>query len=688
MHNSSASGRDGRPYPQTLPAVVRQTMSKLSQESSRGDRFAVVAAFVLPLATAGVLSTLGKRIPEINEALVMAIVVIAVAANGHRFAGWIVSISAAFWFDVFLTHPDLQLGISGRDKIETTLLLLLEGVVVTEFTQRARRHRRSEEARFAIAFDQAGIGAGIIDLEGIPVRVNAAVCALLGRPSDQLVGRNWNEIHHPDEMPLGLAMQTRGLPGSDTYSDERRFIRPDGSTVWGAFHGVLVRDRSGAPLYYLAQLLDITDRKRAESELVHHALHDSLTGLPNRALLTDRLDQGLTGTRQRGSQLGVIFLDVDYFKVVNDSFGHSAGDRLLRETIARIEAVMRPGDTVARFGGDEFVIVCVDVTIEQTEGIAERIRKAIDDPWVIGGHEVSVTASIGIVLADEHATSESLLRDSDAAMYLAKELGRNRIEFFDEKLRVKAEHRFATISALRGALEREEFVLHYQPIVDLVDGTMVSAEALLRWDRPDHGLVAPDTFIPLAEETGLIVPIGAWVFEQACEQLAHWQKAAPLMCVAINLSVCQVLEPDFVAQIRDALKRTGVRPDSVCLELTESVFMGDVEYFGTTLKGLKALGVTLSIDDFGTGYSSLSYLRRFPVDAVKVDRSFVDGLGTDPHDSSLVATILAMADALGLSVTAEGIETKDQLGILGFPRETGQPSRSFLVGPELLELHR
>jgi len=291
---------------------------------------------------------------------------------------------------------------------------------------------------------------------------------------------------------------------------------------------------------------------------------------------------------------------------------------------------------------------------------ADRLSQLLDH----GGHEVSVTASLGIVLADEHATPESLLRDSDAAMYLAKGQGRNRIEFFDEKLRLKAERRFTTISALRRALQRAEFTVHYQPIVDLFDGSMVSAEALLRWERPEHGLIGPDEFTPLSEESGLVVPIGAWVLEQACVQLAHWQRTAPSMSVAVNLSVRQVLEPDIAALLSDVLSRTGVRPDSVCLELTESVFMGDIEHFGRTLKSLKDLGVSLSIDDFGTGYSSLSYLQRFPVDAVKVDRGFVDGLGTDSSDSSLVAAIIPMADALGLSVTAEGIEMKDQLSIL------------------------
>jgi EAL domain-containing protein (putative c-di-GMP-specific phosphodiesterase class I) len=326
--------------------------------------------------------------------------------------------------------------------------------------------------------------------------------------------------------------------------------------------------------------------------------------------------------------------------------------------------VIRPGDTVARFGGDEFVVVCDDVTIHETEEIAARVLHAMSQPCRIGDQQLTVTVSVGVVLADAQATPESLVRDSDAAMYLAKAHGRNRVEVFDEALRSKTERRTATESGLRHALERNQFTVHYQPIIDLSTGEMVSAEALLRWNHPERGLISPAEFIPLAEETGLILPIGAWVLEQACEQLVRWQRSMPSMAVAVNLSVRQVLAPGIADLVHDVLTRTGAPPGSLCLELTESVFMEDADYFIRTLTGLKSLGVTLSIDDFGTGYSSLSYLKQFPVDAVKIDRAFVDGLGNHAHNSALVAAIIAMADALNLGVTAEGIETADQLGLL------------------------
>jgi diguanylate cyclase (GGDEF)-like protein/PAS domain S-box-containing protein len=502
-----------------------------------------------------------------------------------------------------------------------------------------------------------------MNLQGIPLRVNAAVCELLGRPEEALIGRNWDEYHHPDEVPIGQAMQARGLD-SDTYSDERRFLRPDGSIVWAIYSGVLVRDDAGVPQYYFAQLQDITERKAVEAELAHRALHDSLTGLPNRALLTDRLVHDLAGVRRRGSQLGVLFLDVDHLKMINDSLGRTGGDELLKRTAERIAAVLRPTDTLARIAADEFVIVCTDTSVRQLETIADLVLEAVSEPCVITGQELTITASVGVVVADEQATPESLLRDSDAAMRSAKVHGRNRFEFFDEALRAVTERRLATASNLRRALERDEFVVHYQPVIDVGTGCMVSAEALVRWQSPTHGLISPAEFIPVAEETGLIIPIGLWVLEQSCLQLLEWQCTEPSMSVAVNLSVRQVLSPDVVSQIANVLTRTGVRPETVCLELTESVFMGDADYFTRTLTSLKELGVRLSIDDFGTGYSSLSYLKRLPVDAVKIDKSFVDGLGTDKHDSALVAAILAMADALDLSVTAEGIETQDQLAIV------------------------
>jgi diguanylate cyclase (GGDEF)-like protein/PAS domain S-box-containing protein len=544
----------------------------------------------------------------------------------------------------------------------------------------ADRVRHIAETRFEIGFEQSAIGAAISDLDGIPFRVNPALCQFFERPAEQLIGTRWTEFTHPDEVQLGQAVLGRIAAGHDTYADERRYLRPDGSVIWALTHVTLVRDEAGEPEYFFVQVQDITGRKMTEQELAHQALHDTLTGLPNRALLEDRLIHGLAGSRRRGSQLGVMFLDIDQFKMVNDSLGHSAGDDLLRQAGDRIAGAIRPGDTVARFGGDEFVVVCDDVSAIETERVAERVLLALSLPMHLINQEMHVSASLGIALADEHATPESLLRDSDSAMYRAKERGRGRIEMFDETLRLNARRRLATASALHRALERDEFVVYYQPVVDLTTGAMVSAEALVRWRHPEHGMVTPDEFISLAEETGLIVPIGAHVLQQACEDLTHWRQleassgSDSTLSIAVNLSVRQMLAPGIAELVADVLRRTGVRPGDLCLELTESVFMEDVDYFGRTMASLKEIGVDLSIDDFGTGYSSLSYLKRFPVDGVKVDRVFVDGLGTDPHDTALVAAIVALASALQLQVTAEGVETHEQLlelKSLGVPRAQG-----------------
>ena len=436
------------------------------------------------------------------------------------------------------------------------------------------------ESRFEVAFEQAGIGTGILGLDGIPTRINAAGCAILGRSMQELTGRSWVEYNHPDELPLGEVMLPWLAEGHDTYSAERRFLRPDGSVVWTDLHVTLVRQESGEPWYFLAQMQDITASKRIGEALLHQALHDALTGLPNRALLTDRLLQGLVGTRRRGSHLGVIFLDIDNFKMVNVSVGHSKGDELLVQAAIRIGAVIREGDTVARFGGDEFVIVCDSVSTQETVHIAERILEAMSAPFFSGAAETTATASIGIAIADDSATPETLLRDATAAMYLAKSRGRDRIELFNEVLRARAKEWMASTSALRNALDRAEFVVHYQPVVDLTTGALLSAEALVRWEHPDRGFVSPDDFIPLAEESGLIVPIGAWVLGQACERLAQWQLTNPSMTVAVNLSVRQIVSPGIVDMVAEALAHSGVEPRNVCLEVTESVFMNDADYFG------------------------------------------------------------------------------------------------------------
>ncbi|MCZ7529969.1 MAG: PAS domain S-box protein [Acidimicrobiia bacterium] len=451
----------------------------------------------------------------------------------------------------------------------------------------------------------------------------------------------------------------------------------------------------------VASLVGIAvERARAEAELSHQALHDPLTGLPNRALFLDRLQQSLARSRRSHTSCAVLFLDLDRFKTINDSLGHDTGDDLLVAVARRLEAALRPGDTVARFGGDEFTVLCddlVDVHVEPRE-IADRLLDAIVRPFPLKGEEEAyLTASIGIALASGvEDRPQSLLRDADAAMYRAKEEGKARHVVFDDAMRATAVERLETETALHRALERGEFEVFYQPIVSLNDARCVGAEALVRWRHPERGLVAPVEFINLAEETGLIVSLGAWVLEEACHQAAIWQSLAATedpFTVAVNLSARQLSNPGLVDQVRSALEQSGVDPDHIALEITEDVLMDDTEATMRTLSDLKGLGVNLGIDDFGTGYSSLGYLKRLPVGLVKIDRSFVAGLGRDTEDSAIVTAVISLADALDMKVIAEGVESSEQLAELlalgcdyaqGFFFAPPQPAGDLevLIGPK------
>jgi diguanylate cyclase (GGDEF)-like protein len=408
---------------------------------------------------------------------------------------------------------------------------------------------------------------------------------------------------------------------------------------------------------------DLVELERAQHELSHLALHDALTGLPNRSLFLDRLEHALV--RRDSGMVAVLFLDLDRFKVVNDSAGHHLGDEVLVAVARRLREALRPEDVVARFGGDEFTVLCEGIADRrEAEAMAARVAKSIGAPLVLGEREMYLTVSIGIALApaDTGADCGALLRCADAAMYQAKDEGRDRWAIYDEGMRVSAESRLQTEADLRHAVARGEMRLHYQPEFDLSTGALSGVEALVRWQHPTRGLVAPDNFIPVAEETGLILPIGEWVLREACTQAAAWARdlGADAPCVAVNLSARQLVEPDLAERILAILVETGVRPDQLGVEITESTLLEDSREATTTLDGLRRMGVTIALDDFGTGFSSLSHLQRFPVDTVKIDRSFVHEVDSRPEASRLVAAIIAMAKALGLRTVAEGVEREEQ----------------------------
>jgi diguanylate cyclase (GGDEF)-like protein len=401
------------------------------------------------------------------------------------------------------------------------------------------------------------------------------------------------------------------------------------------------------------------ERHQTKQTLADQATHDELTGLPNRFLLIDRLDQALREGARHGTGTAALFLDLDHFKLINDGLGHPVGDQVLREAARRMSASVRSGDTLARFGGDEFVVVCPNLLgAQHATRVARRILASMETPFDVGATERVLSASVGMAICTgDGQSADDLLRDADAAMYRAKELGRNRLEIFDEGTRQLVLARLDAEDGLRRAVERQELVLHYQPQVELCSRRVLGSEALVRWDHPDRGLVLPETFIPIAEESGLFVDLGSWVLRQACADAAEWAKDGGPPRISVNLSARHVAEGRIVADVAAALSETGLPASQLCLEVTETVLMEESGRLAETLRGLAGLGVRLSIDDFGTGFGALSYLKRVPVDELKINMSFVAGLGVDVADEAIVAGIIGMGRALGLDVVAEGVET-------------------------------
>jgi diguanylate cyclase (GGDEF)-like protein/PAS domain S-box-containing protein len=481
----------------------------------------------------------------------------------------------------------------------------------------------------------------------------------IGRNARLLLGRDWDQ---PDIVRLRDAVRY----GRDARVTLRCYCK-DGTLFWNEIALASVRDHGGRVTHFIAILNDLTERMRYEEQLEQQANHDALTGLANRNLLNDRLQQAMARTQRSTASVAVMLLDLDRFKLVNDSLGHPAGDELICEVARRLAACVRQGDTVARLGGDEFMIVLSELIAEDdAAGIASKLLQAISAPMRLSGHDMVVNGSVGVSLYPrDGAVAATLVKNADVAMYRAKDLGGNRFQFYAPEMNARTLERLELENGLRYALEHDELELHYQPKVELQTGRIVGAEALIRWRHPSLGLIPPGDFIPLAEETGLIVPVGEWVIETACRQLKAWrEQGLRAVSVAVNVSARQFQHENLVAVLKAALCSSGVAPQQLHVEVTESGVMSSPEATIVTLRALKALGVLISLDDFGTGYSSLNYLKRFPIDNLKIDRSFVADLTTSAEDAAIALMVISLAHSLGRTVVAEGVETQAQLDFL------------------------
>jgi len=590
-------------------------------------------------------------------------------------------------------------------------LTQLHGMVEkqTRNLEQANQRLRDSEERYVLAAAGANDGLWDWDLPNDVLFLSPRWKEMIGYP-DGKVGNGSEEwfgrLHPKDRKRVEHALSEHRRGGSGPFSLEYRIKHKNGQYRWMLCRGVFVSDSDGRPRRAAGSQTDITDRKMAEAQLVRAALHDTLTGLPNRALLTERIERCLLRTRRKpGFRFAVMFIDLDRFKVINDSLGHAVGDALLVALASRLTSCVRQADTLslsecnelARIGGDEFVLL-LDGLSKDVDAlrVAERLLGSVANPISVEGHEIHAALSIGIAIGHSgYERVEDVLRDADTALYRAKADGRSRYYVFSDELRASAMARWETEKDLRRAIERNELFLEYQPVVSLASGEVSSFEALIRWRHPCRGVVPPSAFIPLAEETGMIVPIGRWVLEEACRQLRAWNerlRTPRALSVAVNVSSKQFLQLSFVDEVASILTSTDVLASALRIEITEGTTM-DAKAVATCTR-LRALGVQIQLDDFGTGYSSLSYLHRMPIQALKIDRSFISTMCENPMNASIVNTIVALARTLGMQAIAEGVETANQLELLrGLNCDAGQgyhwakpldPARAF----ELLEEQR
>lgn len=649
----------------------------LTSSTTNGSSYAVAARTVQELPWT-VLFTQPERVAlgPVDDASRNALVVVALVVGVVAAAGWLTSRR--------LTRPlrhlekaatsvadgelDTEVPVESTDEV---------GQLATTFNRMtaALLHRdrllRESEERFRTGFETSPVGLALFSVDGTISHVNRSLAAMLGVRRAEIVGKSIQDLLVADDWRrVTCAIPSTHGYGSKAFQTEVRLRPRDGSTRWGrlsltSLHGHDVEDPDVEHLVLFAQIDDITNQKRLEHHLAHRATHDPLTGLANRGLLLDRIEHSLARSRRTGSITALLFLDLDDMKSVNDRYGHAVGDELIKAVGARLVAGVRESDTVARFGGDEFVICCEEMLdLGTLRDVIGRVRACLREPLHLSIGPTVVTASAGAAHSrGRDATADTLVREADAAMYRAKQAGKNHTEVFDESMRKAAAERRVAIQELRRALEEEQFELVYQTQVRLHDARLTGLEALIRWGHPERGTVAPADFIPLAEDSGLIDRLGSWVIGRACEQMSEWRQrfdSAHDLTVFVNVSPLQLYGTHLDAVVRATLCRSGLDPSALGLEMTESAFEGEIGRVAGMLEAISASGVRLAIDDFGIGYSSLAHLKRFPVDILKIDRSFVAGMGRNTGDTALVKTILELARSLDLEVVAEGVETPVQ----------------------------
>jgi diguanylate cyclase (GGDEF)-like protein/PAS domain S-box-containing protein len=555
--------------------------------------------------------------------------------------------------ELSIANKQLQLEIERREQIQTAL--------------------QESKERYALAARGANDGLWDWNLKTNEIYFSSRWKSMLGFQDDEIEDRlqEWfNRVHPDDVNKLKKDISDHLNGGTSHFENEHRLLNKKGDYLWVLSRGLAVRDTDGSSVRMAGSLTDISVPKKTQDQLLQNAVYDTLTGLPNRALFLDRLHMEFLHTKRNKHHLfAVLFLDLDRFKNINDSFGHLTGDEVIVAVAKRLRSHIRPDDTIARFGGDEFVVLLGDIK-EMTDAtnIAERIITILKEPFHLMHHELYISITIGIAISThEYQQPEEILRDADTAMYNAKVRGKACYLVFDKSMHVNALDRLELEIDLRHAIERKEFVLYYQPIITLENRTIMGFEALLRWQHPQRGFLLPMEFIPLAEETGLIIPLSLWIIREACRQMRIWQQQAPHespLIISINISPKHFKHVNFVDQIITILDETTLNPEHLALEITETVIMDNTDHMIAVLSQLKDLGIKIHIDDFGTGYSSLSYLQRFPINTLKIDQSFIGRLGCTGKDVEIVQTIINMAKNMKLHVIAEGVEKEENLKTL------------------------